>query len=168
MGIVLTLSTPEPLAVHMADLDLLEIPHRWMLGSHGNGPHCADCLELAGEVRTLGEWQSTVMPGSPDLHCGITCRCSLQSTICAPTRFTILMPSLGSTAGKSRIYLDIQRRLRQNFTVIPLLQTPSATLPGRTPSACLPGSVAAERKPWWDQAVRQPAPAKKRTVHGVD
>jgi hypothetical protein len=169
MGIVLTLSTPEPQTVNMEELDLQEIPHRWMLGSRGSGPHCPDCLELAGEVRTLGEWQNTIMPGSHDLHCGITCRCSLQSTISAPTRFTILMPVIGSAAGKSRIYLDIERQLRQNFTALPSTRQPTVAMPGRAPSACLPKTIAAERKPWWDQVIRQPAaPAARRTIHGVD
>jgi hypothetical protein len=169
MGIVLTLSTPEPLAVKVAELDPQEVPHRWMLGSHGTGPHCPDCLELDGEVRTLGEWQTSIMPGSPDLQCGITCRCSLQPTISAPTRFIILMPALGNTAGKSRIYLDIQRQLRQNFTALPSTPRPSVAVPGRAPSACLPKTIVAERKPWWDQAIRQPVtPAARHMIHGVD
>jgi len=168
MGIVLTLYTPESQAVNLMELDLQEIPHRWMLGSRGSGPHCPDCLELAGEVRTLGEWQNTIMPSSHVLHCGITCRCSLQSTISAPTRFTILMPAISDTVGKSRIYLDIQRQLRQNFTALPATHLPTVAVPGRAPSACLPKTVAAERRPWWDKPVRTPSKPVGRPVHGVD
>jgi hypothetical protein len=169
MGIVLTLSIPENQALKVADLDLQEVPHRWVLGSRRAGPHCPDCLELDGEVRTLGEWQNSIMPGSADLQCGSRCGCGLQATISAPTRFTILMPAIGSTAGMSRIYLDIQRQLRQNFTAVPSLKLPSAIVPGRTPSACLPKTIAAERRPWWDQAIRQPVtPAARRSIHGVD
>jgi hypothetical protein len=168
MGIVLTLSTPENQAIKVAELDLDEIPHRWVLGSHHTGPHCPDCLELDGEVRTLGEWQSSIMPGSPELQCGSACRCGLQATISPPSRFTILMPAIGFSAGRSRIYLDIQRQLRQNFTMVPPLKLPAAAMPRRVPSACLPGIVASERRPWWDQPVRQPAPKTRRTIHGVD
>lgn len=168
MGIVLTLSTPETQAIKVADLDLDEIPHRWVLGSRRAGPHCPDCLELDGEVRTLGEWQSSIMPGSPELQCGSRCGCGLQATISPPTRFTILMPAIGFSSGRSRIYLDIQRQLRQNFTAVPSLKLPAAALPGRVPSACLPRVVASERRPWWDQPVRQPATATRRTIHGVD
>ncbi len=168
MGIVLTLSTPDDQAVSVAELDLQEIPHRWVLGSRRAGPHCPDCLELDGEVRTLGEWQSSIMPGSPELQCGCGCRCGLRATISPPTRFTILIPAIGFPAGRSRIYLDIQRQLRQNFTLIPSLTVPSAAIPGRVPSACLPANVAAERRPWWDQAVRQPETVTRRSVHGVD
>jgi hypothetical protein len=168
MGIVLTLSTPENQAIKVADLNLDEIPHRWVLSSRHTGPHCPDCLELDGEVRTLGEWQSSIMPGSPELQCGSACQCSLQATISPPTKFTILMPAIGFSAGRSRIYLDIQRQLRQNFTTIPSLKLPAAAVPGRAPSACLPKTVAAERRPWWDQPVRQPASVSRRNVRGVD
>jgi hypothetical protein len=168
MGIVLTLSTPEDQAINIADLDLQEIPHRWVLGSRRTGPHCPDCLEMDGEVRTLGEWQSSILPGSPELQCGCGCGCGLQATISPPTRFTILMPAIGFSAGRSRIYLDIQRQLRQNFTAVTSLKLPTGAVPGRAPSACLPRNVAAERRPWWDKPVRQPAPASRRNVHGVD
>ena len=168
MGIVLTVSPREDQAVSVAELDPEAIPHRWVLGSRRDGPHCPDCLELEGEVRTLGEWQSSIMPGSPELQCGCGCRCGLQATISPPTRFNILMPAIGFPAGRGRIYLDIQQHLRQNFTAIPSLRVPSAAVPGRAPSACLPRSVASERRQWWDQPVRLPAPAARRPVHGVD
>jgi hypothetical protein len=168
MGIVLTLSTPEDQAINVADLDLQEIPHRWVLGSRRTGPHCPDCLELDGEVRTLGEWQNSIMPGSRDLQCGITCGCGLQATISPPTRFTILMPGLGDTTGKSRIYLDIQRQLRQNFTAVSSIRLPSAGVPARMPAASLPKSIATERRPWWDQPVRTPLKPARRPVRGVD
>ncbi len=168
MGIVLTLSTPENQAIKVADLDLQEIPHRWVLGSRRTGPHCPDCFELDGEVRPLGEWQNSIMPGSPELQCGSRCGCGLQATISPPTRFTILMPAIGFSSGRSRIYLDIQRQLRQNFTAVPSLKLPSAAVPGRLPAASLPKSIAAERRLWWDKPVRQPAPTARRPVRGVD
>jgi hypothetical protein len=169
MGIVLTFSTPENQPIKMTDLDQQEIPHRWVLGSNHGGPHCPDCLELDGEVRTLGEWQNSIMPGSPDLQCGCKCRCGLQATVSPPTRYTILMPTIGFPAGRSRIYMDILRQLRQNFTTVPALKMPAAAVPGRSPSACLPKTIAAERHHWWDKPVRQPAtPAARRNVRGVD
>jgi hypothetical protein len=168
MGIVLTLSTPETQAIKVAELDMDGIPHRWVLGSRRTGPHCPDCLELDGEVRTLGEWQNSIMPGSPELQCGSTCRCGLQATISLPTRFTILMPAIGFSSGRSRIYLDIQRQLRQNFTTVPSMKLPAAAMPGCAPAACLPKTVASERRPWWDQPVRKPSKPARRTIHGVD
>ncbi len=76
MGFTLTLSMTGDLWMHMDRLEEDSIPHRWVLESDGYGAHCADCLELDGEVRTLAEWQNSVMPGSGCLHCGSGCRCS--------------------------------------------------------------------------------------------
>ena len=43
--------------------------------------HCSDCYSLNGQVRTLDQWQMTIMPGSPNLECGGTrCGCQLEPT----------------------------------------------------------------------------------------
>lgn len=39
---------------------------------------CPDCLDLHGEVRTYGEWQSVGLPGSGHTVCQSNCKCLLE------------------------------------------------------------------------------------------
>lgn len=162
MGILLTLSLPSASAFMVTGLDASAIPHRWVLGSHGPGAHCPDCLELDGEVRTLDEWMNSIMPGSSDLHCGSGCRCNLEPTVSLPTRFTLFIPGRGDAHRLSRLYLEAQQMLRADYSFGPQAVPPRANVPPRTPAGSLPASTAAERRPWWDK------PSRKQTIHGVD
>jgi hypothetical protein len=169
MGLTLTLPVSGGLRFEVGGLTVEEIPHRWVLGSHGNGAHCPDCLELEGEVRTLDEWQNSVMPGSDCLQCGSRCNCSLEPTISLPTMLTIcLVFGLGASRYRSLIFQDDHRQWRSNFTLTRNVTRPATAWPGQTPAASLPRRVAAERRHWWDEPAKPPAPAKRRPVHGVD
>jgi hypothetical protein len=147
MGLRLTLPMTADLWYRVSGLSEDTIPHRWVLGSHGYGPHCPDCLELEGEVRTLEEWQNTVMPGAGCLQCGSGCRCSLQSTLNIPTSYNLFLPfGLQSGLNRALVFQDSGRVWRYNFTEALHGSRPSAIRPGRTPPASLPVSIAAARK----------------------
>ena len=49
---------------------------KWTLNHKQRGNHCPQCLELAGQVKTMLEWSMTTKPG---FHKG--CGCSLE--VCA-------------------------------------------------------------------------------------
>ena len=49
---------------------------KWTLNHKQRGHHCPQCLELAGQIKTMLEWSMTVKPG---FHDG--CGCSLE--VCA-------------------------------------------------------------------------------------
>lgn len=165
MGFSLTLPMTDDLWLAVGGLRDEDIPHRWVLGSRG-GTHCPDCLELAGEVRTLGEWMNTIMPGSGSLHCGSGCRCRLEPTVSRPTEYTILLPyQPGDWIERLRLIHDPSRSWRFNFNSLRQITLPAAIHPVRSPSASLPRGVAADRVPWWDS----PLPARPyKPVHGVD
>jgi len=123
------------------------VPHYWKLSSRGYGPHCPDCLDLDGEIRTLGEWQNTVMPGSDGLQCGCGCRCNLEPTFSMPTTYNLFLP-FGFQGGLNRalIFRDGSRLWRYNFTEALHGSRPSAVRPGRAPAASLPLELATERR----------------------
>lgn len=51
-------------------------PYRWEFDPAKE--HCESCRSLHGTVRTLAEWQETVMPKSDQLDCkGFHCGCEL-------------------------------------------------------------------------------------------
>ena len=48
----------------------------WVLGA--NDRHCPSCAALAGQVRTMAEWEAAgETPGSAELLCGGNCHCAL-------------------------------------------------------------------------------------------
>ena len=48
----------------------------WVTGA--NDRHCPRCAALAGQVRTMAEWEAAgETPGSTELLCGGNCRCQL-------------------------------------------------------------------------------------------
>jgi len=146
MGLTLTLPMTVDLWNRIGGLSEDAVPHQWKLGSHAYGAHCPDCLELDGEVRTLGEWQNSVMPGSACLQCGSGCRCSLQSTLSMPTTYNLFLPfGPQSSLNRALVFRDGDRLWRYNFTEALHGSRPSAVRPGRTPAASLPVTVAAER-----------------------
>jgi hypothetical protein len=145
MGFTLTLPVTPDLMFQVNGISDENTPHRWRLGSHGYGPHCPDCLELDGEIRTLGEWMNSVMPGSDCLQCGSSCRCSLESTISLPTTYNLFLPfGLQGNLNRELIFRDGSRLWRYNFTEVLHGSRPSAIRPGRAPSASLPVTIAAE------------------------
>lgn len=170
MGYSLTLPMTEEVWLELGGLPDESVPHRWVLGSGGYGAHCPDCLELDGEVRTLGEWQNSIMPGSGRLQCGSGCRCSLQSTLTMPTTFTVFLPySPRQTLKRTLIFRDGDRQWRYNFTEVLYGNRLFILRPGRAPAASLPKALAAERrdpanKPLKTTTVIRP----RRPVHGVD
>lgn len=157
MGLTLTLPMTPDLWFQVSGLSEDTVPHMWKLGSSGYGAHCPDCLELDGEVRTLGEWQNSVMPGSACLQCGSACRCSLQPTLSMPTTYNLFLP-LGPQSGLNRtlVFQDTGRLWRYDFTEVLHGSRPSAVRPGRAPAASLPVTMAAERT------------VDRRPVRGVD
>lgn len=170
MGFTLTLPVAENPGLYLDGLSEENIPHRWVLDSHGLGAHCPDCLELDGEVRTLGEWQASIMPGSGCLQCGSGCRCSLQSTLTMPTTYNVFLPfGLTDTLNRALVIRDGNRLWRYNFTEVLYGSRPSAIRPGRSPAASLPREIAAERKIEPEEPAPKPAvkPTRK-PVRGVD
>jgi hypothetical protein len=147
MGLTLTLTLDPGLWFEMAGINENEVPHEWLLGSRETGPHCPDCLSLAGEVRTLGEWMNSVMPGAPCLQCGSGCRCSLQSTLSLPTSYNLFLPfGTGGGLNRALVFKDGSRLWRYDFTEVLHGSRPSAVRPGRAPAASLPTALAAERR----------------------
>jgi len=168
MGLLLTLPMTNELWLQINGLDENAIPHRWVLGSHGYGCHCPDCLSLEGEVRTLDEWQNSVMPGSSRLQCGGRCRCHLEPTLNLPTRFVIQLPLEANAAlFRKMMYKDGLRRWRVDYTEDRLVPRPGARLPARCPAASLPRSAASDRHLWWEAPKKNTRPFHK-PVHGVD
>ncbi len=165
MGYTLSMPLTENLWPAIGGLKEEDIPHRWVLGPRGS-VHCADCLDLAGEVRTLGEWMNSIMPGSGSLHCGSGCRCRLEPTMSLPTEYALFLPfEPGDWIDRLRLICDPSRHWRLNFNGLRQIELPAAVPPGRSPSASLPRVTAAERVPWWDS----PLPARQvKPVHGVD
>lgn len=156
MGYTLTLTMPETLWPGLAGLPEDNILHRWVLDARGYGGHCPDCLELDGEVRTLAEWQNSILPGSACLQCGSGCRCSLEPVLTSPTRYTIFLPyGLWNDIKRTLVFRDGSRQWRYNFTEVLYGSRRSAARPGRAPAASLPKPLGA------DYRYRQP-------VHGVD
>jgi hypothetical protein len=170
MGFTLTLPMTDDLQLKLDDLPEDNIPHRWVLEPHGYGAHCPDCLELDGEVRTLAEWQNSIMPGSGCLQCGSGCRCSLQPTLTMPTTYNIFLPfGLNDALNRALVFRDGSRLWRYNFTEVLYGSRLSVIRPGRSPAASLPGEIAADRKPWWDKPARKPVVKQiQRPVRGVD
>lgn len=39
---------------------------------------CPDCLQRAGEIKTLGEWERLGLPGAGKTECGTDCHCILD------------------------------------------------------------------------------------------
>ena len=147
MGLTITLPITPDLWFQVGGLAEDSVPHRWKLSSRGYGPHCPDCLELEGEVRTLGEWQNTVMPGSDCLQCGSGCRCSLEPSLSLPTAYNLFLP-FGLQDGHNRVlvFRDSGRLWRYDFTEVLHGSRPSAIRPGRAPAASLPRLMAAKRR----------------------
>jgi hypothetical protein len=170
MGFTLTLPMTDDLRLRVGGLSEDSIPHRWVLDSDGFGAHCPDCLELDGEVRTLAEWQNSIMPGSGCLQCGSGCRCSLQSTLTMPTRYNVFLPfGLEDSVNRALVFRDGNHLWRYNFTEVLYGNRLSAVRPGRSPAASLPKRIAAERKTWDDKPAKNPAPKQtRRPVRGVD
>jgi hypothetical protein len=53
---------------------------KWVLGNSPEG-HCPSCAALAGQVRTMAEWQGIgAEPGTGGLYCQGNCHCSLEPT----------------------------------------------------------------------------------------
>jgi hypothetical protein len=147
MGLTLTLPLTPDLWFQVSGLTEDSVPHRWRLGSRTYGAHCPDCLELDGEVRTLGEWQNSVMPGSACLQCGTSCGCSLEPTLSMPTCYNIFLPfGLQDGLNRALIFRDGGRLWRFYFSEVLHGSRPSAVRPGRTPAASLPLSMADERR----------------------
>lgn len=156
MGYSLTLAMPDSMLPELEHLPQDNIPHRWVLDARGYGGHCPDCLELEGEVRTLAEWQNSVMPGSACLQCGSGCRCSLESSLTPPTRFTIFLPNgLWNDVKRTLIFRDGSRQWRYNFTEVLYGSRRSALRPGRAPAPSLPKQLGADYR-------------RYKPVHGVD
>ncbi|NMB55132.1 MAG: hypothetical protein GYA15_10575 [Leptolinea sp.] len=167
MGYTLTLPMTENLWFKISGLTEDDIPHRWTLDTGRHAGHCPDCLSLDGEVRTLAEWQNSVMPGSACLQCGSGCRCSLQPTLDMPTEYTIDLPfGPRETLNRALIFRDCSRQWRYNFTEVLYGNRPFAPRPGRSPAASLPVVLAAEPRRPWDEP--QKKTTARKPVHGVD
>jgi len=147
MGFSLTVPISSDLWFDIEGMSQETIPHTWKLDGANRGAHCPDCLELAGEVRTLGEWMNSVMPGADCLQCGSGCRCSLQPSLYLPTRYNLFLP-FGMAGGlqRSLIFQDGSRLWRYDFTEALHGSRPSALRPGRAPAASLPRQTAADHR----------------------
>jgi hypothetical protein len=170
MGFTLTLPVTGDVGLFLGGLSEDSIPHRWVLDSDGFGAHCPDCLELDGEVRTLDEWQNSVMPGSGCLQCRSSCRCSLQPTLTMPTTYNVFLPfGLEDTLNRVLVFRDGSRLWRYNFTEVLYGRRLSAVRPGRSPAASLPKRIATDRKSWQEKPAIKPAVRPiRRPVRGVD
>ena len=55
--------------------------YKWTLGDSPEGRHCPTCVDLAGQVHTMREWEEAGLgPGSDGLYCQGNCHCSLVKT----------------------------------------------------------------------------------------
>ena len=55
--------------------------YKWTLGDSPEGRHCPTCVELAGQVHTMPEWEEAGLgPGGDGLYCQGNCHCSLVKT----------------------------------------------------------------------------------------
>jgi hypothetical protein len=55
--------------------------YKWTLGDSPEGRHCPTCVELAGQVHTMREWEEAGLgPGGDGLYCQGNCHCSLEKT----------------------------------------------------------------------------------------